>query len=101
MYRIRAVKYSEHSVSIQVYVIENRKRKIIKHIGTARTEEEKDNLILLAQDFIQKIYKQLPLFEEPTNQILNLYQLQYNGVYYLFFYELLHKLLISRSLNDI
>ena len=95
MYKIRVIRYSEHSVSIQVYIIENRKRKIIKHIGTAKTEEDKENLIRLAQDFIQKKSKQLGLFEEPNNKILNLSQLQYNGIYYHFFYELLHKLLIN------
>lgn len=61
MYKIRTVKYSEQSVSVQVYIIENRKRKIIKHIGTARSEDEKANLIVLAQDFIQKLSKQLAL----------------------------------------
>ena len=71
MYKIRAIRYSEHSVSIQVYIIENRKRKIIKHIGTAKIEEDKENLIRLAQDFIQKKSKQLGLFEEPNNKILN------------------------------
>lgn len=72
MYKIRTVKYSEQSVSVQVYIIENRKRKIIKHIGTARSEDEKANLIVLAQDFIQKVSHQLPLFEEACNKILNL-----------------------------
>lgn len=95
MYKIRTVKYSEQSVSVQVYIIENRKRKIIKHIGTARSEDEKANLIVLAQDFIQKLSKQLPLFDEASNKILNLSQLQYNGIYFYFFYELLHKLLIN------
>lgn len=59
MYKIRSIKYSEGSISIQVYIIENRKRKIIKHIGTARNEDEKEKLILIAQDYIKNISKQL------------------------------------------
>lgn len=94
MYKIRAVRYSESSVSIQVYIIENRKRKIVKHIGTAKTEEEKENLILLAQDFIKKVSKQPCLFEKPNSKIVELSQLHYIGVYYHFFYEVIHKLLI-------
>ena len=53
MYRIREIKFSPNSVSIQVYKIENRKRKIIRHIGTAKNEIEKANLIQLARDFIK------------------------------------------------
>lgn len=94
MYKIRLIKYSENSVSVQVYVIENRKRKIIKHVGTARTEEEKEKLLLLAQDFIQKTSKQLVLFENPDSKIVNLSQLNYVGVYYGLYYDVIHKLLI-------
>ena len=53
MYKIREIKYSLSTVSIQVYRIENRKRKIIRHIGTASNEQEKLNLIHLANDFIK------------------------------------------------
>ena len=56
MYKIREIKYSSNTVSIQVYRIENRKRKIIRHIGTATNEQEKINLIHLANDFIKKMY---------------------------------------------
>lgn len=64
MYKIRKIKYSANSVSIQVYRIENRKRVIVRHIGTARNEEEQSSLLILAHDFIEKISKQLHLYEE-------------------------------------
>ena len=48
MYKIRQIKYSANSVSIQVYKIENRKRVIVRHIGTARNEQEKLDLLFLA-----------------------------------------------------
>ncbi|MCZ2222170.1 MAG: IS1634 family transposase [Chitinophagales bacterium] len=95
MYKIRLVKYSVNSVSIQVYIIENRKRKIIKHIGTAKNEDEKEKLIQLAQDYINKVSKQLHIFEKTENKIIDLTQMQYIGVYYTFFYEVMHKLFIS------
>jgi len=64
MYKIRQIKYTANSVSIQVYKIENRKRVIIRHIGTAHTEQEQSDLLTLANDFIEKISKQLILFED-------------------------------------
>jgi len=96
MYKIREIQYSSSSISIQVYYIKNRKRKIIRHIGTAKNNSEKENLIQLAQDFIKRISKQLTLFEnEQSNKILNLTQSEFIGVYYSFYYELLHKILIQ------
>ena len=59
MYKIREIKYATNSVSVQVYKIENRKRVIVRHIGTARNEQEKSDLLLLANDFIEKISRQL------------------------------------------
>jgi hypothetical protein len=96
MYKIRKIKYSENSVSIQVYKIENRKRVIVRHIGTARTEEEKAALITLANDFIDKISRQLQLFhQQQSNNVLYLDQIELVGVYYRFFYELISKILIT------
>lgn len=48
--------------SAQVYRIENRKRVIDLHIGTAKTNEVLDNLISIYKDFISKYPKQLQLF---------------------------------------
>lgn len=38
MYEIAQISYAAGSVSVQVYKIENRKREIVRHIGTARTD---------------------------------------------------------------
>jgi hypothetical protein len=57
MYKIRQINYSANSVSIQVYKIENRKRIIIKHVGTAHNEQERNNLLSLANDFIENASK--------------------------------------------
>lgn len=96
MYKIRTIRYSPHSISIQVYQIINRKRVIIRHIGSARNEQEKGDLILLAQDFISKASKQLALFENGQSEnILLLNQTEFIGVYYNFFHELISKLFIQ------
>lgn len=96
MYKIRQIKYALNSISIQVYKIENRKRVIIRHIGTAHTELEKVDLLVLANDFIEKISKQLNLFENNTSSnILYVNQTTFLGSYYTFLYELLSKLIIT------
>jgi hypothetical protein len=96
MYRIREVKYSVNSVSIQVYKIEKRKRVIIRHIGTARNEQEKRDLLTLANDFIEKASKQFCLFkDEGSGNIRYGNQTEFIGVYYSFLYEVLSKLVIE------
>lgn len=90
MYKIRQIQYATGSVSIQVYKIENRKRVIVKHIGTARNTKEKSNLLRIAKQYIRKLTQQISLFEENTaTNLLNLNQTEFVGVYYTFLYELL------------
>ena len=102
MYRIRQIKYSVSSVSIQVYKIENRKRVIIRHIGTARNEQEKSDLLSLANDFIEKASKQLGLFENnQLNTILNVHQTEFIGVHYTFVYELISQLILTIGFDKI
>lgn len=96
MYKIRQIKYSVSSVSIQVYKIENRKRIIVRHIGTARNEQEKSDLLILANDFIEKASKQLHLFgNNGPDNIFYVNQTEFIGVYYTFLYELVSKLIIT------
>lgn len=96
MYKIRQIKYSSHSVSVQVYRIENRRRIIVRHIGTARNEQELSDLLVLGNDFIKKASKQLSVFHagQPGN-ILYINQTGFIGVYYTFLYELISKLIIT------
>lgn len=102
MYKIRQIKYSANSVSIQVYKIENRKRVIIRHIGTALNEQEKSDLLTLAHDFIEKISKQLYLFEDQqSGNILYVNQTEFIGVHYTFLYELVSKLIIKIGFDKI
>lgn len=102
MYKIRQIKYASNSVSIQVYKIENRKRIIVRHIGTAHNEQEKSELVSLANDFIKKISKQLYLFENnQSNNIFYTNQTEFLGIQYTFLYELISKLIITIGLDKI
>lgn len=102
MYKIRQIKYTTNSDSIQVYKIVNRKRIIVRHIGTASTGQEKSDLLIIANDFIQKISKQLTFFENKhSNTILSVTQTEFIGVYYTFLYELISKLLIAIGFDKV
>lgn len=96
MYKIRQIKYSDASVSIQVYKIENRKRIILRHIGTARTDQERSDLLTLANDFIKKISKQLFLFDDKqSGNIFYVDKTDFIGVYFSFLYEIISKLILT------
>ena len=102
MYKIRQVKYTTNSVSVQVYRIENRKRIIVRHIGTARNDQEKIDLLSLANDFIDKASKQLHLFDNnQSNNILYINQTEFIGVHYTFLHELISKLIIIIGFDKI
>src|SRR5690349_6913955 len=96
-YKIRQIRYASNSVSIQVYKIENRKRIIVRHIGTSRNEQEKADLLALANDFIHKASKQLLLFNDnnQSNNIFYINQTEFIGVHYAFLYELISKFIIT------
>ena len=102
MYKIRRIKYAANSVSVQVYKVENRKRIIVRHIGTARSQQEQTDLLLLANDFIEKASRQLHLFENnSSNNILQVNQTEFIGVHYTFLYELISKLSITIGFDKI
>ncbi len=69
MLEVREIKYSEGSNSIQIYKIKNRKRVIVRHIGTARSGQKLRDLIVLTNDFIEKICKHLLLFSHPLKRV--------------------------------
>ena len=81
---------------------ENRKRLIVRPIGTAHNEQEKSDLLLLTDDFIKKISKQLYLFENnQSNNIFYTNQTEFLGIQYTFLYELISKLIITIGLDKI
>jgi transposase len=95
VYKIRQIKYSANSISIQIYRIENRKRIVVRHIGTARSESEKVDLLTLAIDYITKISKQPHLFEDSqSNNIFYINQTEFIGVHYTFLYDFIYKLIL-------
>lgn len=92
MYHIRAVKTASGATAVQVIRYQNRKRIVVKHIGSARTQEELDSLRTTASVWIDRESKQQHLFPPektivstliPVDKMRNL------GFRYTFAYEVL------------
>jgi len=95
MFYIRKVKTSSSSCSIQVVRYENRKTIIVKHIGSAKTKEDIFLLKNKAWEYIQKITKQIGLFDvlnvKQTGKILQVDRLEYLGFRYSFVYKIINE----------
>lgn len=88
MIKIRVVKTSSKSSAVQVIEYKNYGRKILKHIGSGKSESELSTLLNQADEWVKSYMGQLALFDDakPDN-IFHLDQCEFLGVYYRFLYE--------------
>ncbi len=94
MLKIREVKTASGSIAIQVVYYLNRKRLVLKHIGSAKEQLELENLKLLANEFIQSHTNQLSVFpNQNPNTHLYIEHTQCIGFYYRFFYDTIQQLM--------
>lgn len=90
-YHIRKVKTGSDNIAVQVIKYENRKRVVVKHIGSAHSDEEVKILWDDATKWITEKTKQIPLFPQ-EELFISLDQFEYLGFQYTFLYETLYKL---------
>ncbi|MDP3148573.1 MAG: IS1634 family transposase [Ignavibacteria bacterium] len=91
-YHIRKVKTGSGNIAVQVIKYKNRKRVVVKHIGSAQTKEEITILRNNAADWIAEQTEQISLFATQEEHFISLEQYEYLGFQYTFLYETLHKL---------
>lgn len=110
MLYIRVVKTASSARAVQVVYYKNRKRVIYKHIGSANTDEELENLKMVAQSLIDSHIPILPIFEErKPDSLLYLDKSEFLGVYHTFYYEVISwliqkigfKAVIAQLLHDL
>ncbi|MCC6252989.1 MAG: hypothetical protein IT238_11080 [Bacteroidia bacterium] len=66
----------------------------MQHIGSVHTEQESEELITMAQEWINEFSKQPSLFsEDKPNQLLHLSHCQFIGVKCRFYYQHMLKML--------
>lgn len=88
MIKIRVVKTASKSSAVQVIEYKNYSRKILKHIGSAKSESELSTLLNHAEEWVKSYMGQLALFNDgkPDN-ILHLDHFEFLGIYYHFLHE--------------
>lgn len=59
--KIRVVKTASGAKAVQVIRYQNNKRIIVRHIGSAHTQEELDELMIVAEDLVKQFSSQLSL----------------------------------------
>jgi len=107
-YHIRKVKTGSKAIAVQVVKYENRKRVVVKHIGSAHNEDEIIILFDNAANWIAERTKQIPMFIQ-EERFIPIEQLEYLGFQYTFLYETLPHLQArlgytyfgSKLLNDL
>lgn len=84
--KIRVVNTASNAKAVQVVRYQNNKRIILRHLGSAHSQESLDDLKLLAQEWIKDYSAQLSIFpDENPNRILHLNHCTFLGVRYSFF----------------
>lgn len=94
MLKLRVVKTGSLASAVQAVRYLNNKRIIVKHFGSAHTESDLNELLIIAQEWVKDYSSQLSIFpEENPNNILLLNQCSFLGVHYTFFYETVYDIL--------
>lgn len=92
MYHIRTVKTASGATAVQVIRYQNRKRIIVRHIGSARTQEELGSLRASANAWIDRESKQQHLFpaeKKTVSTLIPVDKMRNLGFRYTFAYEVL------------
>lgn len=87
MLSIRSTKTGSGAIAVQVVRYEQRKVIIVKHIGSAKTEDETNGLFESAQAWIANETSQLSLFSIPRKRTLALSSARYVGVRHMLAYD--------------
>jgi hypothetical protein len=98
--KVRVVSTASNGKAVQVVNYHNYKRVVLKHIGSAHTDNELAELVLLAEQWIQNYSGQLSLFPESSpGNLLLLNHSSFIGVKYRLFYTIIHRLLDNMGLG--
>lgn len=88
--KIRVVTTASKARAVQIVRYQNNKRSILQHIGSAHTDAELQELMVLAEEWIKDYSKQQSIFpDESPNQLLHLNHCTFIGVQYRYFHQLI------------
>src|SRR6267142_2254329 len=93
MFKVRTTKTASGNTAVQVVKRSHQQTKIVKHIGSATTEKEQQDLIYVANQYILTHDPVQPLFPEmlgkdmQNNHVVAIENLQFSNTYHAFAYE--------------
>ena len=100
--QIRVVTTASKARAVQIVRYQNNKRTIVRHIGSAHTDAEVQELILSAEEWIKDYPKQLSVFpDESPNRLLLLNHCTFIGVLYSYFYQQISSIQVKMGLDDL
>lgn len=86
--KIRVVKTASNAKAVQVVRYQQNRRKVLHHVGSAHSEEDLKDLMILAEEWIKDYSQQLSIFpDESPNRLLHLNHSTFMGVKYRYFYQ--------------
>lgn len=99
--KIRIVNTASKVQMVQLVQCQNNKRRILQHIGLAHSQDELNELLLMAEEWIKSYSTQLSIFfDENPDKMLHLNHCKFIGVRYRFFYEQISKLHLMLGLGN-
>lgn len=100
--KIRVVKTASKALAVQVVQYRNNKRIILQHLGSAHSDQELNDLMLLAEEWLKNYSGQLSVFpDEDPNKLLHINHCTFLGIRYNFFYEQIRKLQAKVGFDDL
>lgn len=88
MLKLRVVKTASTARAVQAVRYQNNKRFVVKHFGSCHSDEEVNEMLLFAKEWIKDFIKQTSIFpEDNPNSVLYINQCSFIGVYYTLFYD--------------
>ncbi|MDW8288216.1 MAG: IS1634 family transposase [Flammeovirgaceae bacterium] len=100
--KIRVVSTASRVKAVQVIQYRNYKRVVLKHIGSAKTEDELKALLLAAEEWIKEASHQLSLFpDDNPNQVFYVNHSKFVGVKYRHFHQTIRQVFDRLGLGDL
>lgn len=88
--KIRVVKTASDARAVQAVRYHNNRRIVVRHFGSCHSDDELNELLAVAQKWVNEFAGQLSLFpDQNPGNVLHLNHCTFLGVYYTFFYNLI------------
>lgn len=93
MLKVRVITTASGASAVQIVRYVNRRRVVVKHIGSGHSQDEIQILLISAEEWIANYTQQISFFPEKIETaVLRVEDCEYVGFYYTFIYEVLDTL---------